>query len=232
MRLSIFYTYIIILSNLITTAYATISDNPSEQLFVSLGSHCEVAANIRHNTLRMQAFPFDWIGTSHHEKFLELLDNDFAFFLDESVMFQYPENLPTFNNTYYGIRFRHENPSDPTISFTQYLTEISAKYEPRIKRFRELKNFLGKVFFIRAALDSQDYLSIISKEQQKTLRAALDRFFSPLNFTLVIINYSEENKYKELELQDGIIEFKIRRNHKNIDYIRLINTISKKRHAF
>ena len=199
--------------------------NSSDRLFISLGSHCEVADKLRDSELRTEAFPFDWIGTDHHEKFIELLDNDFAFFLDELFIFQRPENPTAFDNTYYEMRFRHENPSDPTIALSQYLEELSEKYERRINRFRGLKNYGGKVFFIRSALNSSNPLSIISEKQQQTLKMALYRFFPLLNFTLIIINYAEKYYFEE-ENTDNVIEFKIRRTHQSIDYTRFLKKIS------
>lgn len=52
-------------------------------LFVSLGSHCEPAVQLRENQLRKVAFPFDWMETINHEGFLKILDEDFSFFLDK-----------------------------------------------------------------------------------------------------------------------------------------------------
>ena len=79
--------------------YALMSDDVEEQfdqinihkcvdetLFISLGSWCNVAANLRKNEMRKAAFPFDWITSVDCEKFLEIFATDFKYFLDDKYL--------------------------------------------------------------------------------------------------------------------------------------------------
>lgn len=211
------------------------ADAKINPLFVSLG-YCEVAVKPREHELRTEAFPFDWLLTLNHERFAELLDNDFAFFLDEQYMFQNPENPSYLENKYYEIEFRHDPPSTPVSYLTDHLQEITPKYEKRISQFRQLGNYPGKVFFIRSAYDLQNGGSyywfqenqkVISEEQAVILKKSLDRFFPSLDFTLVIINYKEENT-PSIRNINGIIEFQIRRTNKQKRFPRFIKNIIKK----
>ena len=207
----------------------------SNQLFISLGGSCDVAVKLREHNLRTEAFPFDWLLTLNHERFLELLDDDFQFFLNENCIFQNPENPFILENKYYEFEFRHDWPVSLTNDLTCHLQEITSKYERRIARFRKLGEYAGKVIFIRTAYDVQnggiyywwnDDQQRITAEQAKTLKMALDRFFPLLDFTLVIINYKGEDVQKIANI-DGVIEFKIRKDKKTIDYAMLLNHLSK-----
>lgn len=225
MKFRILFSYVLFLGNVAIG---------SDRLFVSLGSSCDVAMQLKEHNLRTQALPFDWLLTLNHEKFLELFDNNFKFFLEESQIFQNQKHPSILENKYYEITFRHDGPVNQSADLSQHLQEVTPKYERRITRFRELRNYPGKVFFIRTAYDFQngglshwfqDNQSSISIEQAKTLKRALDDFFPLLDFTLIIINYKEENVPK-IENIDGIFEFKVRKNHKKIDYTILLKKLS------
>jgi len=210
-----------------------------DRLFVSLGGYCEVATQLRDHELRTKAFPFDWLLTLNHEKFLDILDDDFQFFIDESCIFQHPEDQSILENKQYECEFRHDPPVDLENGLTCHLQEISSKYERRIDRFRQLKEYAGEVFFIRSgSLDGYVYdyprggpyywwnenQRCITTEQAKALKMALDRFFPLLNFTLIIINYTEEREEKIDHIED-VIEFKIRKNFRTLDYSKLLHEI-------
>jgi hypothetical protein len=201
-------------------------------LFVSLGCNCDVAIKLRESELRTHAFPFDWLLSLNHEKFLKLLNEDFTHFLDEEVFFYSPENHLILDNDYYELEFRHdwvENPQDP---LKNQLASLAPKYERRIERFRELKSYEGHVYFLRTAYDVlnggmqlwwRDDHQRITKDQAKSLKVALDAYFPKLDFTLVIINFKEE-KLPKIELE-GVLEFKIRRSHKHLDYALMLNKL-------
>ena len=73
--------------------------------FVSLGSNCEAAVHLNENHLRKAAFPFDWLLTCNHDRFLLLLENDFAHFLDEQYLLQHPKHPYVIENCHYEIEF-------------------------------------------------------------------------------------------------------------------------------
>lgn len=199
-------------------------------LFVSLGSHCEVAVKLRENLFRNIAFPFDWLLTFNHEKLIELLDHNFQHFFDEQYFFRHPIHQHIVENNYYEIEFRHDWPFTDLFSdslrYQQQMQEIKSKYERRIERFKKLRDYSGKVFFIRAAYDfyndpdpywKRENINKQSAGQARELKNALDRFFPSLDFTLVIVNYQDEHA-QAIEGIENVLEFKIRKTHKPEDY--------------
>lgn len=201
-----------------------------EPLFVSLGSHCEGAVQLREHQFRSAAYPFDWLITLNHEKFIKLLDDDFQFFLDDSCFFQNPVAPQTVENGCYEIEFRHDWPfSDLRIEPERYAKQLQMlreKYERRIARFRAIRQYPGPVFFIRVSYDFQngggnywwrdDYVPTTTR-QAKELRDALRRYFPEIDFTLIIVNYVEEDT-SPIEAVEGVIEWRIRKSHRSADY--------------
>lgn len=234
--LRIFFAIAIILnSNLFADGWDPSLSLDKDVTLVSLGSHCEIAMHLNENHLRKAAFPFDWLLTCNHDLFHKLLDDDFAFFLDEKYLIQHPNHPYVIENCRYEIEFRHDGPfldlqCDP-IRYRVQLQEMDLKYERRINRFRELRSYQGKVFFIRAAYDLQNdpnlYWGIedieqITTEQALEIKKTLDRYFPNLNFTLVILNYLQSNA-PPIQPIDNVLEFKINKYKKHEDYTRLFN---------
>ncbi|MBI2743534.1 MAG: hypothetical protein HYX48_06425 [Chlamydiales bacterium] len=210
----------------------------SPPLFVSLGSHCEVAVKLRENGLRLKAYPFDWITTFDAKGFIQLLDEDFQHFVSEEQIIQHPYRPDYLENTCYQVEFRHEWPfldhESSILRFVQQLSYIQNKYERRIDRFRQLASYPGKVFFIRTAFDfendphsywAQERHARITKEEAEALKEALQRYFPSLDFTLVIINYTEEYA-RDITGVDRVIECKIRKSDKHGDYRRLFEALN------
>lgn len=208
--------------------------------FVSLGSHCEIAVHLNANHLRKAAFPFDWLLTCNHDPFLLLLEDDFSCFLDEKQLIQHPIHPYVLENCHYELEFRHDWPF-PDLEwdksrYSQQLEEMHLKYKRRINRFRGLRDYPGKVFFIRVAYDLQndpnlywgiDDIEQISGEKAKNLKETLTHYFPNLNFTLVIINYLENN-VPPITGIDHVLEFKISKQHKHSGYTQLFHTLLNK----
>lgn len=189
-------------------------------LFVSLGAHCQTAAQLNHYKLRNGAFPFDWILSDSIQHVITLLSNDFQFFFEEPHLFINPAAAWWLDNSIYQFEFRHEWPFSDTNFTEERIAEMvvssTIKYARRIERFKKLRQFSGKVYFIRTASnldpdyywrDEKLYRSITKEQAQKLYNALLD-FFPTLNFGLIIINYSSlidpvANKWNE-----NIFEFK------------------------
>ena len=205
----------------------------ADRLFVSLGSHCEAAVALNENDLRIRAFPFDWLLSSSHEQFISLIDNDFLFLTNEDYLIQNPVYPHVIENNYYEIEFRHDWPFSDLVTtplrYREQLDALQKKYQRRIERFRQLRECSKKVFFVRAAFEylnepnpywRREGIEMITAAQAQELREALDRYFPGLDFTLVIVNYREENA-PVISGIDGVIEFKIRKSDKQVDYANL-----------
>jgi len=212
-------------------------DIESDSIFVSLGSHCEVAVFLNEHQLRTRAFPFDWLLSSSHDQFISLLDDDFQHLLDERYFFQNPDHHHVIENYYYEIEFRHDWPFSDLITnsarYSDQVEQMQAKYQRRIERFRQLRYFTNKVFFIRVAFEylnepnpfwKQEGIERITIDQAKEIKEALDRYFPNLNFILVIINYQEEYT-PVISGIEKVIEYKIRKTKKHADYAKLFKML-------
>ncbi len=224
---------------LLTSRIFTSEQNTFPPIFVSLGANCDVASKLQDNALRSAAFPFDWLLTTNHDRLPILLDDDFAFFLDKSVIYRHPENPMILENAYYEIEFRHDPSENPEANLDEHLKEVALKYERRIARFRRLGEYPGKVFFIRAADNTEVHShywsrpgqNIITSEQAEKLRGALDRYFPKLDFQLIIFNFKEETTLK-IENIKGVTEFKIRKSHRELDYAPCLRRLSRITRSF
>jgi len=164
--------------------------NIDKPIFVSLGSWCDIAINLRKNGMRHAAFPFDWIASVDCERFLEIFQTDFKYFLDDEYLFIKDSHI--FNN-YYNLEFPHDiffHPEEPE----EYIS-FKKKYTKRINRFRELENYKGKVYFIRSAFGYSNHPErhfkceenvSISIEYSQRLYDALQKRFPQLDFALII----------------------------------------------
>jgi len=196
-------------------------------LFISLGSHCEVANFIGYYGLRTAAYPFDWMLTLH-ESLIAVLEQDFAYFVDERFLVPHRFGVV---NSYYNIDFRHDWPdfgqSWYKMDFRRILPEVQDKYQRRIGRFYDLTEHVGKVFFIRIPLDIDYSLDQyptftsaskrITSTEALTIRNLLLERFPNLDFDLVVINYVEEGAPDIVGL-DRVYEFKVSLTHKFEDW--------------
>jgi hypothetical protein len=179
-----------------------------EPLFVGLGSWCNVALALRDSGLRKVAFPFDWIASVDCEKFLEIFINDFEFFLDDEYLFV---KNGYFWNSYYRLEFPHDYIQDA--EDREIWAAFKEKYQRRIRRFQELENYRGKVYFIRSAFGYSDHPDrfyrcpenvSISDKYARRLYNVLRKRFPYLDFDLIIIDFNQPNK----KLDDNIYRFK------------------------
>jgi hypothetical protein len=175
-----------------------------ESIFVSLGSNCMPANLTRHLKLRKAAFPFDWNVLLEGEKLIQILEDDFSYFLNEDLLIRF-SNVKLLN-PHYHIEFVHDGSWDEGLRSSS-MPMLQSKYKRRIGRFRNLKNHRGKVFFIRAAYiysdidESRIYKTKenveISEEYALRLLEALKRYFPNLDFFLIIINNHEYKNFIE-----------------------------------
>lgn len=209
----------------------------AENLYVSLGAHCEVANFIGYNGLRTAAYPFDWMLTTRHSV-ISILEQDFAHYLDISYLQLHQFGVA---NLYYHIEFRHDWPYFGKdwfkMDIKRTLPEIIEKYQRRIERFYQLADYQGKVYFIRAPIDidyALDYYPTFTNEAKTItidealgLKKALLNKFPNLDFELIIINYLDENEepfcFPPLE---KIQEFRVRLSHKFEDWESLLQQLN------
>ncbi|MBN1914825.1 MAG: hypothetical protein JW769_02930 [Parachlamydiales bacterium] len=164
-------------------------------LFISLGSICTPASELRKYNLRQAAYPFDWMLSIDGMKFIDILKDDFEYFLDERFLKPYFSNGILMHD-YYHLEFSHEENSFQSPVFKP-MRQLQEKYTRRIQRFRDLKQYQGRVCFIRHSWSlsmhenyrfrNQDNLSI-NKEYSYLLYDTLKNYFPALDFILIIVN--------------------------------------------
>ncbi len=197
-----------------------LEERSKETLFVSLGSYCAPAGYAKVSDFRKAAFPFDWNVSIDGEKLIELLEDDFLHFLDDD--FLVPDDLiipfasgTVLLNLYYHIEFVHEGVWRGPEYFAQ-LEALKVKYQRRIDRFRNLGQYSGKVYFMRAAYlhsetDKHRYFKSkenieITPEYSLRLYLALKRRFPKLDLALIVINPTfESDIQEERRLRDDLI---------------------------
>lgn len=173
-------------------------------LYVSLGPECHLSHCLKQFGYRKASYPFDWLLTQDHDRMIELLEDDFKYFLDDTY-YSIHTNGHLIHN-YYHIEFRHEHDHGA----------LKTKFARRINRFRELDRYAGKVFFMRRAsfnpVDPTFYwpnenLFHISFESALQFKQALKKRFPNANFNLVVVNYANGNS--TMQIIDDIIVFTI-----------------------
>ncbi len=183
-----------------------------EPLFVSLGSFCTTARMQRECGIRKAAFPFDWIISFDGEKLIELLEEDFLYFLNVDMLKISGQSLL---NLHYHLEFLNEGDWEDA---NYNVKEFTLKCQRRIDRFRQLANYPGKVFFVRTAqpLSLSDPHRIwkfeenveISYNYAEKLNRALRNYFPKLDFTLIIINGYDKSGFS-IEASNSILMVRI-----------------------
>ncbi len=207
-------------------AWEDVTEEPSFEetpllLFVSLGSHCEPAVLLRHENLRPIAFPFDWLVTIDCEGLVKLLKDDFCDLFNPAYLFAHPEHDDCIEHSLYQIEFKHEG---AFLQTTEGWNKTVEKYQRRIERFRSLRGFPGKVFFIRSAYDLPEggptwwlQQSFLDSKQAKNLAEALHSYFPKLDFTLILVNYLEDCPVP-IGDEEKWLEYKIKKGQKQAEY--------------
>jgi len=188
-----------------------------ETLFVSLGSFCEAAHMFKFCGIRKAAFPFDWITTFDGEALIEILQDDFRYFLDEAYLKPYDFGGALLHH-YYHMEFLHEGDWRGD-RYYQNMSVMKPKYQRRIERFRQLKDYKGKIIFIRTAFiysmndphrffRNQDNLEITPTFANRLYNTLLD-LFPDLDFKLIIVNIHDRVEFEqEPTIHDNILMFR------------------------
>jgi hypothetical protein len=161
-------------------------------IYVSLGSNCVPAFRLNDNSLRLAAYPFDWLIASFSATY-SAIKEDFAHFFTELTL---NENGSGVIDAY-GLEFLHDwrIASHPDVdlqtvdwvpnniivdTWQDMVPEILIKYQRRINRFRSVCNSNEKVCFIRA--------ESITKEESILLRDLIIHQYPNLGFILVVVS--------------------------------------------
>jgi hypothetical protein len=183
--------------------------------YISLGSVCEVAHILRKGGLRLEGYPFDYITTIDSEGFLEILKDDFKYFMDDTCLLPANKDPYQIFNSYYKLEFLHEGVFNEELYETSIQT-LKARYQRRIERFRNLKTYTGPVIFVRHAykfsLDDPhrvykcgDNINI-TEDYANRLYEILKIYFNELNFKLLILNnHTEDTIIEEKRIHDRLI---------------------------
>lgn len=193
-----------------------VNELSEDVLFVGLGSYCEAADILRSCGVRKAAFPFDWILSSGGEKLIEVLKDDFIHFTEEKHLVPAKSSNMILLQSYYKMEFHHEGEWMVESDYSyQNLEKLIKKYQKRIKRFRQLKNFKGKVFFIRFSnkysMEPNVFYRFeenleITEEYSIKLERALRDYFPDLDFRLIIVNiHNLEGISEEKELLGNLL---------------------------
>jgi hypothetical protein len=172
------------------------------------------------------AFPFDWIVSMDGQQLIQMLNEDFCEFLNERHFFVYPRDPYPLFHTYYHLEFLHEGNWKQENYFSN-LEKFLAKYQRRIERFRLLRDYKGRVFFIRAAYphsldDPHRYYRFqenleITDEYALRLYKGLKKYFPRLKFTLLLFNYQTTGGIVlEKKLSNRIFKIRANSNFDNI----------------
>jgi len=195
--------------------------------FISLGSTCSIAENLRQTGLRNQALPFDWIKVNNFknvnlmikDNFNQLWDfNNFNFIKTSYKHFYLQDNLDKidinmdiYQNIKYNSVFYHDFPSNTNNVFKNF----SDKYLRRVKRFFYILENNDLIIFIREQInpkqicidDLLEFYQIIHKINPKLefkLIIILNNFLKKDIDKL--INFCETQKWIDLFVEENKIK--------------------------
>ena len=189
--------------------------------FISIGAHCSSASLLASTNLRSSASPFDWMMCFNAEKFKYILETNFKFFTDATCIRTLSDE--SIYNDEYQITFFHEGKGWTTGKYDLLLRNMQQKYARRIKRFRKLKHFNGKVVFVLTHLVEsgntvlpRDKISF-SKESIDLYCKSLKSYFPKLEFTLVVIEKDESATLDAQFLNNKVVRIKEKSVLQNVE---------------
>lgn len=176
--------------------------------YISLGEDCQVALSMRDLNVRLAAYPFDWMISSDFDKLTQAFREDFVDFLNPQHMeigtAPFGLTWGVFDN-YYRLIFLHDFPNHepenavdfdvkyPNYNFADYLPEVTAKYERRLQRLRDVLGASGPVIFIRTATSRKFNIPCTPKQVSAFIKTIKKRY-PQLRFLFVIVHTNPEFK--------------------------------------
>ena len=189
----------IIISFLLLCLHAEGWTESQNTLFVSLGSHCNVASVLRNCKLRHAAFPFDWMTSFDGDGLIEAMRDDFLG-LFETDSFSPVVLSHRLRNNRYCFEFPHDGCFSEE-SYKEDFDRFKSKYQNRVNRFKQLNDCGRKVYFIREAIlgnydEFEPYpfsekCRKISDEFAICLYREIQIKFPALDAYLIIINHED-----------------------------------------
>lgn len=199
--------------------------------FISLGSSCSIAENLRKSNLRNFALPFDWVRVNNFkninlmlkDNFNELFDiKNFNYLKTSSNFFILTDDLnfikddvKIYQNVKYHVNFYHDFDvnQDLNIAFSTF----EKKYKRRIVRlFKIIKESTDqKIIFIREQInpklikidDLEEFILIIKSLNSKLKFKILVVINNFKNVDLSeLIDYSEKSEYITLITEKSKID--------------------------
>ena len=188
--------------------------------FISLGSSCSIAENLRKSNLRNFALPFDWVRVNNFkninlmlkDNFKELFDiKNFNYLKTSSNFFILTDDLncikdkvKIYQNVKYNINFYHDFDVNQDLSIA--FSTFEKKYKRRIDRLFKIikKSTNQKVIFIREQInpklikidDLEEFILIIKSLNSKLKFKILVVINNFKNVDLSeLIDYSEKSEY-------------------------------------
>ena len=167
-------------------------------LCISLGESCTVAHQIEINKLTNAYYPFDWNLTFTVDSIIYALEHKFEQFLVAKNLVNRENHK--IHDIVYDIWLVHDFPLKQKIihdgstysyiveNWQDFIEEVRQKYLRRVQRFLDLKNYSGKLIFIRINC---------SHESVMRLKHALDDCFESHDLVLIIINSLPKPEYQE-----------------------------------
>jgi hypothetical protein len=195
--------------------------------FISLGSSCSIAENLRILNLRDQALPFDWIKVNNFKNVILMIEDNFSnlwdsnnyelvktsskfFYLEENLNKKYVE-MDIYRNIKYNSVFYHDFPSNCENLYENFVK----KYKKRCERFFNTIENNKSITFIREQINPKQ----ISIDDLKMFHFLIKKVNSSLEFKLVIIlnnflnydlvkltNFCNSQKWIDLHLEESKID--------------------------
>lgn len=175
------------------------------KIVISLGCNCAAARHFQRHHLSEAFYPFDWCN-SPFESIKSALQNDCKDFLkiDTLSIISSNEDCHQVLGGQYNIEFVHDfknldqNIQDEQVTIFDY-THNKTKYDRRIGRFYRALACGKEVYFFR---------TIATKDQALELRDLISSKFPKLNYTLVVLNDSNDFKepWNELRIKNFFME--------------------------
>jgi hypothetical protein len=197
--------------------------------FISLGSSCSIAENLRKSNLRNFALPFDWIRVNNFKNINLMLKDDFKelfdiknfnylktssnfFILTEDLNFV-KDDVKVYQNIKYNVNFYHDFNDELSNCFETF----EKKYKRRIDRLLKIikESTDKKIIFIREQInpklikisDLEEFISIIKNLNSKLKFKILVVINNYKNLDLSELErYSEKSKYIILITEKSKIE--------------------------
>lgn len=163
---------------------------------ISLGSFCSTSSEIERLGYRDGSYPFDWVLSHTMKNVLMLIENNFEGLFEDDYIYQWKDELSTYENTKYDIIFVHD--FSKWKRFEQQLPDIREKYQRRIVRF--YKAISEKTLFVRYIETAGEY-SYIEKNHSMIMKSL--KKYNPENNILFIAN--EDVYYNKNNIVENVL---------------------------